>query len=181
VYSLRPGPELVRGFRAEALAHVWSTDDGWRVRFAGRDARPLVVGDTWEVGSTEVEVVAQPMPSTPATVADDRFGPPLRIVARFETVHIHPKGRAVVVITGIRARIVTELVGYAVPVPWEHLAVPIWPDAARRVQRMNWDRHLKALRNQLRDVGLRTDLVRADGRGNVELLLMPDDEVIDEG
>ena len=82
----------------------------------------------------------------------------------------------------LKAHIVSELVDYRIPVPWEVVARSIWTDDQDvYTLRQNWDRHLKRLRRKLAEAGFRPNLVRCDGRGNVELLTMPRDEVVDEG
>ena len=57
-----------------------------------------------------------------------------------------------------------------------------WSFQARTTSawRKSWDRALARLRERLREAGLREDLVRPDGRGNVELFLRPGDQVVDE-
>ncbi len=116
------------------------------------------------------------------TVDESGRGPALRVVSRFEILHIHREDGAPFSIGGIPARVVAELAEYGVPVPWELVARSIragLDDPA--ILRRNWDRHLKRLRRKLRAAGFRSNLVRSDGRGNVELLLMPGDELVDEG
>ena len=108
-------------------------------------------------------------------------GAPLTIVTRFETAHIHREGGPSVQVPGIPARIISELAAYEAPVPWEMVARSIWKDDRDRFQlRQNWDRHLRALRARLEKAGLRDDVVRPDGCGNVELFLQPGDRLVDE-
>jgi hypothetical protein len=64
---------------------------------------------------------------------------------------------------------------------WEAIASEIWTDDPDRLLlRRKWDRNLQTLRRHLRDAEMRPDLVRADGKGNFELVLLADDEVEDE-
>jgi hypothetical protein len=106
---------------------------------------------------------------------------PLRIVARYETVHIHRRDRPTVVLDGVQARLLSELVAFAVPVPWRALADELWPgvdDALLLRKRL--DGALARLRVRLGEAGLRPDLVRSNGQGQFELLLEPGDAVEDQ-
>ena len=84
-------------------------------------------------------------------------------------------------IPGLGARIISELVAYDAPVPWEMVAKTIYPDIEDPVRlRTNWDRTLRRLRPMLRRKGVRDTLVRADGKGNIELVLREEDAAVDE-
>lgn len=66
------------------------------------------------------------------------------------------------------------------PVPWEVLAQELWGDEDdRHLLRRKLDVNLSRLRKKLRDAGIRSDLVRADGFGHFELFLMDGDKVED--
>ncbi len=184
VYSVvtRPAAGLVPRNDPAAQAHIWSTGDGWRVRVSGEDARVLQAGDTLELDGTSFEVVTVPVrqASQDETRGLGRLHKPMRIIAQYDTVHLHRKGEAPASLSGISARIVSELVGFDGPVDWEVVAREIWRDDVDRFMlRRKWDVNLARLRRKLRDAGLRADLVLADGTGNIELLLLPDDEVED--
>lgn len=119
--------------------------------------------------------------ATAATRATGRIDPGLRLVARYDTVHIEQEGRAPAVVSGLGARIISELVAFGVPTPWQMVARAIYPDIDDEWHlRQNWDRTLRRLRSMLRRKGVRDNLVRADGQGNVELVLKGDDTVVDE-
>jgi hypothetical protein len=105
----------------------------------------------------------------------------MRIVARYETVHLLRDGMAPVVLDGIGARIVSELAAMGAPVSWTVVAAEIWGpfrDEARA--RKKWDQALLRLRQRLAAANVRADLVRPDGHGNLELVLAPGDVLIDE-
>lgn len=86
------------------------------------------------------------------------------------------------VLAGNQARIVSELVAFGGPVEWETVAREIWRDEGdRAVLRQNWDRNMSALRSRLKAADIRPDLIRADGKGKVELILLPGDRVEDRG
>ncbi len=106
---------------------------------------------------------------------------PLRLVARHVTVHLHRDGHPVCVLAGVPGRIVSELAVMGVPVSWESLASQVWPEESdRSALRRRWDVHLVRLRAKLREARIREDLIRPDGRGNLELVLAPQDSVEDQ-
>ncbi|MFT4622768.1 MAG: hypothetical protein ACI8PZ_001424 [Myxococcota bacterium] len=180
VYSV-PGEGGVRaGFERGAAAWLWASGDGWRLR--RRDEPAEALGAEVTVGSRvmAVEWRAVERVGAGATVAS-ASPPALRLVMRFETAHVHVEGGASLRISWIAARMLTELAAYDAPVPWEMVARTIWADADVFTLRRNWDRHLALLRQRLRRAGVRDDVVRPDGRGNVELFLRPGDEVVDGG
>lgn len=185
-YALEVGADvrLEPGYAPDASANLWtSAAEGWRVRFRGQEPRRLDIGFTWQEAGHRFVTVEVPSVSAgvAATVASSGAQRPLTIVMRYDTVHVHPEGGALVHVVGIPARLLTELGRYAAPVPWEMVARTIWKgETDRFVLRQNWDRHLKALRARLRESAVRDDLVRADGLGNVELVLRPEDRLVDE-
>lgn len=183
VYSLLAGSKmrLVASYLPGARMYLWSNDDGWSLELDG-ETRPLSEGDRWQVDGQELALLEVPLQqaATHDTRAS-RMAPPMRIVARFETVHIHRDGWPPVVLSGILARIITELAAFEAPVSWAMMADLIWPgDTNQQRKRQNWDRTTRRLRRKLRSVGLPDNLVRADGHGNVELLLRESDTLIDE-
>ncbi|MCB9779891.1 MAG: FHA domain-containing protein [Alphaproteobacteria bacterium] len=182
--SLDDGVRLVPSWVRDAPLHLWADADGWWAQLQGEDEEPVGEGTLLEVGAVKLSVVVMPLDQlgTMATRSSDRIDPPLRIVARFDTVHIEQGDRAPAVIAGLGARIITELVDYAVPVPWEMVARAIYPELDDELHlRTNWDRTLRRLRAMLRRKGVRDNLVRADGKGNIELLLQARDEVVSDG
>ena len=60
------------------------------------------------------------------------------------------------------------------------MAQSLWGKREGNTLRMSWDRALRRLRERLREGGVRENLIRADGKGNFELFLMPGDRVVDE-
>ena len=78
------------------------------------------------------------------------------------------------------ARILSELVALGGPAGWEVVAREVWPDEDDAwVLRKRWDVNLGRLRGRLREGGVRTDLVRAAGTGQVELVLRHNDTLED--
>lgn len=181
VHSLAPGPRGLHaepGYVADAAARVFSVGDGWALECAGT-VTDLAPGVPVAVGPAELQVVALDRSAMQTTM--EGFAAPLRIVLRHDTVHLHRDGRPAVALAGIPARIVSEVALLAAPAPWEVAAAEVWHGAPpRHVLRQNWDRNLRTLRRHLRTAGIRADLVRPDGHGNVELFLLPGDQVVDE-
>jgi hypothetical protein len=115
----------------------------------------------------------------PHTRADPVTGP-LKLVAFFDTVHIHRADGSPVTLSGQMARVVSELVAAGAPLPWHELAGTLWPEVDDRdVVRRRWDVLLVRLRDRLRAAGVRGELVRSSRVRLVELLLLPGDEVED--
>ncbi|MFO0580058.1 MAG: FHA domain-containing protein [Polyangia bacterium] len=188
-----PRPALVPRYQGDAAAHIWDNGLSWRIRSGDGPARDLRPGDSWQLAGQRfraLEVALDRAGQLP-TQLDGAIHPRLHIVAAFETVHIHADGRPVLVLDGIAARIVSELVALGGPAPWELVAAQIWPagsdpesaeqpDLLDRTQlRRRWDISLARLRRKLRDARVRPDLVRACGTGQVELLLCSGDTVED--
>lgn len=181
VYSLVEGapPDLTPAYVPGSLARLWSDAEGW-ILDAGAGPERLRVDRTWTVGGVPLRVVELDLAaasSSPTVTGGAR----LTVVARSTTVHLHRPGRLPVAIDGLAARLVTELALIAAPAPWDVVAREIWGDDHSVLWlRANWDRTLRRLRHHLREGGVREDLVRADGRGNIELYLHPGDTVVDE-
>ena len=177
----RPRPEVVPRFVPDAPAHLWSDGEGWRLSVDGR-SRPLARGDTFEVDGRAFRAVSLELEnlSRSVTSMEGKLSRPVRVVAHFDTAHIHPDGGDPVALNGLSARLVSEVVAFDGPVPWEVLARELWPDEDdRNLLRRKLDVNLYRLRKKLRDAGVRPDLVRSDGFGHVELFLHSGDVVED--
>jgi hypothetical protein len=176
----RPRAAIVAPTAPEVRAHVWFGGDAWRVRPVGGSARPLAVGDAIEVDGVVFRAVLVPLggDATPGRTREEGH---LRLVARYDTVHVHRDG-AVAALDGVPARLVSELVRFGTPVPWAMLARELWTDAEAdpAALRKRLDAALFRLRSRLADLGVRGDLVRATGAGQFELFLRPGDTVEDQ-
>jgi len=173
-------PRIRSRWDDSAAVHVWSTGAGWRVRRAGGEPQPLEAGAVLNVGAHALRIVSIPLASAgaePTRVAATRS---LRVVANFDTVHVHRAQAEPLVVGGVQARIVSELVALDGPVAWTVLVDLVWPrETERALLRTRLDVHLSRLRRKLRAADIRPDLVRSDGAGNIELLLYPGDEIVD--
>lgn len=161
-----------------ALARFWPVGPGWRGLVVGQRARDLADGIELIVGGHLVRIAAiDPASlSAPATERRGQLHPPLRLVLTFSEVTVMRPQRPPARLSGFGARILGELAEYSEPVPWQLVAGAIWPNEDLGRQRQNWDKALGRLRQQLTNLGVRDDLVRTDGRGNVGLHLLDGDE-----
>ncbi len=185
VASIFVGPplEVVARYDPGAQAHLWLTDSAWRLQIAGQPRRPVDEGDEFLVGGHLLRLVGVPIHSAGQTPTRIEGGvlTPLWIVARFDSAHIHRAEHAPLVLGGRGARLLSELVAFGGPVAWQVLASEVWPEAADPdVLRHRLDVNLGRLRSRLREAGIRADLVRSDGAGQVELVLCQGDTVEDQ-
>ncbi len=170
---------LEPGFDPTGQAHIVSSGGHWVLHREGVE-KVLELGDALGFGGHQITVVELPLGSTRQTHQSLGARAPLTLVAQYETVHIHRPGHETAVITGVSARILTELVRFAAPTPWDWVAREVFGTLARHILRQRWDRNLRTLRRKLREAAIRGDLVFSDGHGNVELVLGPDDTAHDE-
>jgi hypothetical protein len=185
VYSLLRGEGGVRvtpEHLNHADAYLWGNGEGFTLRVGDAPPVEVAAGTEWSVGEHRMRITARPLgDGALSTRSIGQNDPPVTIVARYDTVYIHTPGRAPAVLSGLLARIVSELVTIGKLVSWEAVAREIWGDESdRNVMRQNWDRNMRRLRAHLREAEIRADLVRPDGRGNVEIYLLPQDRVVDE-
>lgn len=180
---VRPHARLVPRYEPVADAWLWSTSDGWHLRVADV-TRALAAGERFQVGDRTFRLTHVPLEELAgqATEVDGGLSAPLRVVARFDTVNLHRDGRPALQLTGVSARIVSELAAVGGPLGWEALCAQLWrgePD--RQKLRHRLDVGLLRLRRTLREAGVRTDLVRAGGTGLIELALAEADTLVNEG
>jgi len=176
----RPRPELVPRF-IDAAAHIWTDGEDWMIKFDGH-ARPLRPGDTWEQDGRQFKAVATALAAAgqAATRLDGGVHRVLRVVAHFNTAHIHPEGAPPLALSGLSARLLSEIVTFDGPVPWTVLARELWPaEDDPLTLRRKLDINLFRLRKKLRKASIRPDLVRADGFGHIELFLQDGDRIED--
>lgn len=181
---VRPRPSLDTRYRSDAAAWIHSVGDGWRLTIGAAPPRPLHPDQRFEVDGVAFRVMSVALESAanPSTRSEDTMLQPLHIIARFNTAHIRQGGETRLVLDGIPARIITELVAFAGPVAWDVVAKEIWPELTEKVLlRRRWDIALVRLRRKLRAAHIRADLVRSGGKGRIELLLHEGDSADEEG
>ena len=177
-------PRIVGGYLSDAPAHVWNSDDRWRLRVAGGPLSRIDAGDHVDVDGTRFRFESIPLlhAGVDATRGAGGHVEPLEIVTNYDSVHVHRRGgERLVSLSGRAAMIVSELASIGGPVSWQVVAREIWRDESddRVTLRRKWDVSLSRLRRKLRQAGIREDLIHADGLGNFELLLYEADVVHD--
>ncbi|MCB9792692.1 MAG: helix-turn-helix domain-containing protein [Alphaproteobacteria bacterium] len=178
----RPRLRLARGWDARAEAWVWSAGDVWRLRVGGGEARPVGPGDTLELGALTLSFRGLPLAGAGPSLTrrGEGVAAPLHLVATYDSVHLHRGERVALHLGGILARLISELVAVGGPLSWQALVAELWPgEDEPMVLRSRLDTNLSRLRRKLRAAGVRVDLVRTDGTGQLELLLYPGDSVED--
>lgn len=171
-------PRITRSADPSAVAHLWPRAGQWRARVGAAMPFDLDPGTTFDAGGATWEAVLVPLvPATAPTELDPTLAEPLHVVARYDTVHLFRPTRTPAQLSGLSARLVSELVAFGQPVHWEVLSGELWPDGGSRKQ---LDMALVRLRRHLREQHVRSDLVRATGVGTLELFLRPGDRVEDQ-
>lgn len=180
VYSFVPAPEfdLVPGLVEDAAGRVWSTAEGWMLD-VGAGPQALRIGQSFRVGEHAVEVTDAAVEELAVHATQGRSRA-LVITVRTTSAVVSSSGRSPLPIDGLPAELLTELALAGQPLSWEPLAQSLWGKREGNTLRMSWDRALRRLRERLREGGVRENLIRADGKGNFELFLMPGDRVVDE-
>lgn len=179
---LYPEPGLVRSYHRDAAALLWSDGLGWRIQISGEEPEVLTPDFERQLGDHRIRAQTIPMQRAgmDETAIGGRLHPPLKLVANYDTAHIHRAGLEPVSLSGIAARIIGELVALGGPATWETVAGQIWRgDADPNRLRRRWDVSLTRLRSRLEQHGVRRTLIQSDGTGRIELLLLPGDEVED--
>lgn len=171
-------------FVEPAAARVWPTGPGWRVQVGSGRVLEVVDGLVLDVEGQPLrfELTQSNALAAPVTERRGQIHATIRLVIRFAVVVVVREGRAPVHLSGLDARVLGELAEYAEPVPWQLVAEVVWRGETHPIRlRQNWDKSLARLRQHLAAAGLREDLVRIDGHGNVGLNLLPGDVVEREG
>jgi len=175
-------PRVEARFSPEADAHVWWSGRGWQYRATHEPARQLEPGTTVSLGTEVLSfvTVGASLLGLPTTAGADAIDCPLHLVTHFDSVEIHRQTRPTLVVGGVGARILSELVAFDGPVHWELAAREVWGAASTTEElRHRWDVSLGRLRTRLKKHDVRGDLIRADGGGYVQLVLRPSDRVED--
>ncbi len=178
VASLHLSPlHLSPRFEPDAALHVWWNGASWRARVLGSEpARAIDDGTELEIAGTRVRFVRVEIEGSITTPgAGAGLETPLRIVAWYDGVEVHRDGRPPLTLSGVGARILSELVMLDGPAEWHVIAGEVWPkDVEAKELRHRWDVNLNRLRTRLREAGIRADLLRSNG-GYVQLVRYPSD------
>jgi hypothetical protein len=178
------GLRLIAGYREGAAALVWNRDDRWRIRIGTTPPVDLHPGTTHTVAGRPVTAVALSLSRIGggATRLAGAIASPLRIVVQYDAAQLHREGEPALVLSGISARILSELVSFGGPVEWAVLAGEIWPHIEDRSRlRKQLDVSLTRLRKKLSRGRVRADLINSDGTGKLALVLAEGDRVEDQG
>lgn len=180
VCSLMPGPSLRPGTHEDALAVFFESDEQWQVRTSA-GIEEVEAGWTRSLGPHLVKLNWLSLSTAGnATIAEGRVQAAMEIICRFDAVTIHRAGHPSVRIAGRAARLISELAAVGEPLQWEALAREIWTeDIDAHMLRKRFDTVLGRLRDKLRSVGIRANLVRSDHSGLFELVLRPEDTLTD--
>lgn len=179
-----PDPMLIGGIQPGAAAIFWTDGEGWVGRVGDERPTRLTRGLRLAVEGHRFEVheVAVGEGQVAQTELEGGLQEPLRIDGFFDSIHVHRRGRAPLVIAGASGRLLYELGTIGQPVAWSVVAETLWPDVDDFSKlRKRWDVLLVRLRKRLAEASIRTSLVQADGGGKVRLLLEPSDAFRDCG
>ena len=166
-------PRTKLGYDARADIVLFTDGPRFFASTPGDPAREVSVGAVLEARDTRFELVAVPIRDVEALdTAVETARAPCMWTLNFDIVKVLRGGEELLSLTGHTARVVSELAPHDQPVPWESIARAIWRDDADvHTLRRRWDMALGRMRHKLREAHLPTDIVRVDGRGNVELQL----------
>jgi hypothetical protein len=177
--SVRRDGSLVEGFDSDAIARLWRTADRWFLD-VGAGAQPVGPLLNLEVGGHRLRTAWAPVAevSSPPTEGRSAY-PPLRVTTRWDSAQVQHLGGEAVLLSGMAARVLSELVDLGGSARWEIIAGEIWKDDEVVSLRARWDKALASLRKKLDQGGIRPDLVQS-AAGIVELVLYPTDHVESE-
>lgn len=163
----------------DGAAHILGGAHGPRLRRPGRPDLALVPDAPYIMDGLSGFRLLEVESATSEVSTSDKgqFDQSLRIVVRFDTVHITTDAGKGTTLDGAAARVVTELAEIKAPVAWSELARILWSAPADAAIRHRWDQLLLRLRGKLREAGIRADLVRSNRGGLVELVLGPGDKL----
>lgn len=184
LFVTEDGLSLEAGYRNGAAALIWNRDDRWRVRIGDGDPQDLLDGSVIDVGGYTLHALGIPLTQLDegGTLRRGAIGRALRVVTHYDAAQIHREGEPTLVLSGISARILSELVSFGGPVDWPVLAGEVWPHINNRQRlRRNLDVSLTRLRKKLERARIRPDLVYSDGSGKIVLMLMDGDTTDDQG
>ena len=174
---------LVPGYREGAAALLWNRDDRWRIRIGAAPPAVLKPGDRHTIAGLPLAAIGVSLSRVgeQATRMKGGLSSPIRLVVQYDAAQIHREGEPVLVLSGISARLLSELAAFGGPVDWPVLAGEVWPHVHDRHRlRRQLDVSMNRLRKKLERGRVRSDLVRSDGTGKLALVLADGDVLVDE-
>jgi len=179
--SRTPQLRIRPGARQNADAVFYLGADGWRVRI-GEEALPLHDGMTLDLTAYTITVHRRVLggEGTQTRVAGS-VDAPIRLTTRYDSITLERDGYPALRLTGVSARMISELAAVGTALHWESLSRELWPGNIDVLPlRKRFDAALSRLRRKLTDAGVRADLVRSDHSGLFELVLHDHDVLVDE-
>ena len=174
------GLRIAGRFEPDAAAHLWRVGEGWRLGLPEQPPRSLSIGEAFSVGAVVLTLMAVPSSAQGTmTRTEGAIAAPLRLVAAWDVAELHRAEAPPLVLNGLSARILSELVALGGSAHWLTVAGEVWDDPPDPSLRARWDVALNRLRAKLRGAGIRSDLVTMGGGGQVALVLARHD-VIDD-
>lgn len=188
VYSLLPadrGLMLHTGYRPGACAYLLCDCFSVSLVVGDTPAEELQIPSTFLVDSHRLSLISLPLITEnqtlgpPSSVPAERL--PVRITSRGDTVRLEAPSRAPLVLGGLAARILAEVIAMGGgPVHWKVVADEIWPGEDNVLHLTDkWQKAVQRLRSKLISGGLRENLVYRDRSGLIELLLLDGDVVVE--
>jgi hypothetical protein len=174
---------FVAGFVPDADAVLWTHGGRFFLERGNGERQELLAGQYFSAAGRSWRVIDVPTSELAATRTGQgsRHWSPVRVLLRNGHVHIITRGTPTA-IDGTPATILHALARRPGRHPWHTIARVAWPgeiDESRL--RVLWDGALARLRKKLASADIRTNLVRMDGVGHVELFLGPDDSLESSG
>jgi hypothetical protein len=177
---LEPAPHLRAGLDAQAAAIVFSDGASWFLQEPAGPSRLLESGVPLEVQGVAVTSVFVPVRTAQVPETDSRTSesPRLHLKSFYDSVHVWQDERSPLVMRGLAAKLVSELIALGGPAHWSIVAGELWADTDdREVLRHRLDVTTAKVRRLLHDAGYRRNLVTAHNTGHLELLMYPGDRV----
>jgi hypothetical protein len=171
-------PEFVGGWRDVAMCRVFSDGEAWFYD-VGEETFPIVDGGGWTMGRVRVGARFRCV-GTATTQMDPMAHSPLVIRGQYDTVVFEVESRPPVVLSGLGARLISELIAVGGTANWSTLAHLVWRGLPPHTLRRRWDVQLARIRRWLRTNGVRDDLLQMTGSGDIRLVELPGDVVRDE-
>jgi len=174
-----PSPRISSGYQHAAQAWIWTNGATWMLRIGTGPARSIVPGDSFTIGDHTFRTSLLAVGDAGGAQTERALikAEPILIKTNHDIVQLSTAGRAPVTIAGKPARLICELASMGGTADWETLAAEIWPGAPRHTLRRRLDVTLTRLRDRLREVGVRPELVRPCGNGVFQLVLNEQDRL----